>query len=111
MTKNKEFRLLVQSMVLAISMPLAASEGAAGVLSQSGGIFALVEFDKTTIMNGTSETSVSIAENGDSVVSAVEGGVGQFNGVVDQWYPFTEPRWDLMAILRHLAADAEHHAP
>jgi hypothetical protein len=26
-------------------------------------------------------------------------------------YPFTEPRWDLMAILRHLAADAEHHAP
>ena len=26
-------------------------------------------------------------------------------------YPFTEPRWDLTAILRHLAADAEHHAP
>jgi hypothetical protein len=26
-------------------------------------------------------------------------------------YPFTEPRWDMTAILRHLAADAEHHAP
>ena len=86
MKKYREFGLLVQSMVLVVSMPLAASEGPAGVISQSGGIVALVESDRTTITNGTSETSVSIVENGDSVVSAVEGGVGQFNGVVDQWW-------------------------